>query len=374
MSKFLSNHIHVTPHSSDPLTFLSQDLWVPSGARGVFGGQILAQSIMAATSTVTAPAGLHSAHCYFLLPAQQRPTIQYKVEKLSDGRSYSSRLVRAWQGDKEIFVLMASYARPSKALPQMVDNQAGAGTSTDIKGKQPMTSSTDPLHTSSTVSKVKAKFEFPFPKDVRPASDCEDDAEFLAKWLERSAKAGRQIWEQKFFKEYIQERRTSPVSISRAHKITEGSDDPGMLLWRRMIWLRIRALSPEDGNLEIVKAMIAYMSDFQFIGTTARSIGLNQNSTPRLGMLASLDHTIHFYPFPEHFDPSAPLLHVMESQAVDLISGRGVARGRIYTSDGHLLAITAQEGVVRASMKGKKAKGMIEGGMADIKEDAKAKL
>lgn len=123
--------------------------------------------------------------------------------------------------------------------------------------------------------------------------------------------------------------------------------------------------------------MIAYMSDFQFIGTTARSIGLNQNSNPRLGMLASLDHVIHFYPFPHTFDPSAPFLHVMEAQAANLSSGRGIARGRIYTPDGHLIAVTGQEGVVRAGGQGSKRKGLIEGGMdeADVgKTDAKAKL
>ena len=91
------------------------------------------------------------------------------------------------------------------------------------------------------------------------------------------------------------------------------------------------------------------MSDFQFIGTAARRIGLSALSTPRLGMLASLDHSVYFYPFPADSDQSRPLLHVMEAVVVDVGPGRGVVRGRIYTEAGHLIAVTMQEGVVRAA-------------------------
>jgi len=64
---------------------------------------------------------------------------------------------------------------------------------------------------------------------------------------------------------------------------------------------------------------------------------------------ASLDHTTHYYPFPADFDPSAPLLHTMESVLVDVASGRGFVRGLVYTENGHLLAATSQEGVIRAN-------------------------
>ena len=94
------------------------------------------------------------------------------------------------------------------------------------------------------------------------------------------------------------------------------------------------------------------MTDFQLIGTAARTVGLSGNSTPRLGMMASLDHSMHFYPLPESFDPSAPLLHAMEATAVDIAAGRGVTRAVLYTEDGHLVASTAQEGVIRAARAG----------------------
>ena len=93
--------------------------------------------------------------------------------------------------------------------------------------------------------------------------------------------------------------------------------------------------------------MIGYITDFQFIGTAARAIGLTSASNPRLGMLATLDHTTHFYPFPADLDIRRPLLHVMEAVITDVASGRGMVRGLVYTEKGVLIAVTSQEGVVR---------------------------
>ena len=96
--------------------------------------------------------------------------------------------------------------------------------------------------------------------------------------------------------------------------------------------------------------MIAYVSDFQFIGTASRSLGLTRASNPRLGMLASLDHSTHFYPFPSDFQGDEPLLHVMEAAVADVSTGRGFVRGLVYTRQGVLVAVTNQEGVVRVDM------------------------
>lgn len=108
--------------------------------------------------------------------------------------------------------------------------------------------------------------------------------------------------------------------------------------------------------------MIGYTTDFQYIGTAARSIGLTSASTPRLGMLATLDHTTHYYPFPEDFDASQPMLHVMQTTIADVDSGRGMVRGLVYTQKGELIAVTSQEGVVRADMRGLGERGVTEGG------------
>jgi acyl-CoA thioesterase 8 len=109
--------VSVTPCEPPPHisveTYVSQSLWRPAGARGVFGGQVIAQALAAASHTIAPPLGLHSQHCYFLLPADARQPIIYAVERLRDGKSYATRHVKAWQGQKAVFVLMASYASSS---------------------------------------------------------------------------------------------------------------------------------------------------------------------------------------------------------------------------------------------------------------------
>ena len=94
-----------------PDTYVSTTLWKPHGARGVFGGHFIALALVAAGNTVPEGMGLHSQHCYFILPAKSEVDIEFQVERLRDGKSYGTRLVRAVQGGRAVFVLAASYAR-----------------------------------------------------------------------------------------------------------------------------------------------------------------------------------------------------------------------------------------------------------------------
>ncbi|KAK8854686.1 acyl-CoA thioesterase II [Kwoniella newhampshirensis] len=380
----LASLVDVHPHPSRPLTSLSHNLWVPSGARGVFGGQVIAQSLLASSSTVAPPLGLHSTHCYFLLPARAQPTIEYRIEKLRDGKSYASRLVRAWQGDREVFVLLASYTLPPTKLPPNLgggravvhEGESQADDGLKVSNSLRFVSSPNVKEITSTSSHTKEvqqdngfqeKYQAPLPENLLPWEECEEEAVRWQKWMDEKGSRFTGT-KRKFLQEYIRERRESPVSIARA--LTKDHDGNHHI---RMSWLRARLDPSEKPSEETVKAMIAYMTDFQFIGTASRSVGLHQSSTPRLGMLASLDHSIHFYPFPANFDPSKPLLHVMESQAVDVASGRGTVKGCVYTLDGVLVAVTGQEGVVRADLRGLEAKGLVEGGAVEEDEERKVK-
>ena len=142
----------------------------------------------------------------------------------------------------------------------------------------------------------------------------------------------------------------------------------------RLVWLKAR-LPPHDKiDEELAKAMIGYMTDFHFIGTVARAVGLTSATKPSIGMLATLDHTVTYYPFPPDFDIGQPLLHVMEAAVADVAAGRGLARGLLYDARGNLLAVTQQEGVVRAKFKDLQTeKGVMEGGGFEGNE-SKAKL
>jgi acyl-CoA thioesterase-2 len=80
----------------------------------VFGGQVLAQAVMAARDTVEPERVLHSQHAYFLRPGDPKQAISYEVEHALDGGSFSSRRVVAVQHGRPIFVSSLSFQRPSR--------------------------------------------------------------------------------------------------------------------------------------------------------------------------------------------------------------------------------------------------------------------
>ena len=77
-----------------------------------YGGDLVAQAAASATRSVGTERVLHSMHSYFMRPADIDAPVQYDVERLRDGRSYSTREVRATQGGKVIFIALASFQRP----------------------------------------------------------------------------------------------------------------------------------------------------------------------------------------------------------------------------------------------------------------------
>lgn len=89
----------------------------------VFGGHLVAQALMACGRTVTASRPVHSLHSYFLRPGDPAQPIDYRVEAKRDGRALSTRQLVATQGDKEIFLLSASFhdaeTGPAHQLPSM---------------------------------------------------------------------------------------------------------------------------------------------------------------------------------------------------------------------------------------------------------------
>eukprot|EP01138_Halocafeteria_seosinensis_P003911 gb/GECG01003997.1/.p1 GENE.gb/GECG01003997.1/~~gb/GECG01003997.1/.p1 ORF type:complete len:173 (+),score=18.40 gb/GECG01003997.1/:1-519(+) len=89
--------------------FLGADLHTPFGARGVFGGQIFAQALVAATLTVDKAKFVHSMHGYFLRSVDDATAVYYLVDQLRDGNSYATREVKAFQEDRLVFVGLVSF-------------------------------------------------------------------------------------------------------------------------------------------------------------------------------------------------------------------------------------------------------------------------
>lgn len=87
--------------------FIGPSQWMPHGR--VFGGQVLAQCVVAASRTVDAERRIHSLHGYFLRPGDITQPITFSVDRLRDGRSFSTRRVQAYQNAEPIFSMIASF-------------------------------------------------------------------------------------------------------------------------------------------------------------------------------------------------------------------------------------------------------------------------
>ncbi|KAJ9121656.1 hypothetical protein QFC22_002276 [Naganishia vaughanmartiniae] len=285
--------------------------------------------------------------------------IIYRVEKLRDGKSYVTRSVTASQNGQPIFMVTCSFTLPTPArFPQ-------------------------------------PSFREPMPLGIPPPMACQSEEERWTKYLSTAKAARLHPGARHSLEAYIMERDSSPVAIREVPRDTEfwfedddaseekkAADKAAETKWdgsvagkanfaararaaqaaassdqsvkqvkrkmerhERMLWMKAKDdnVSSLDNNYQ--KSILAYLSDFQFIGTAAQATGLSQNSNPKLGMMASLDHVVYFYS--NDFKTSNWLLHVITSPRVG--DGRGVVEGRFYTEEGELVALTVQEGVVRAT-------------------------
>lgn len=106
--------------SEDIFTGPSQ--WMPGGR--VFGGQVLAQSLVAASRTLPADRLVHSMHGYFLRPGDAEQAITFSVDRIHDGRSFSTRRTQAYQGGLPILSMIASFQDLDPGLEHQVEMPA----------------------------------------------------------------------------------------------------------------------------------------------------------------------------------------------------------------------------------------------------------
>ncbi|KAE8539425.1 acyl-CoA thioesterase II [Cryptococcus gattii VGV] len=370
----LASRISVSPHPNKPFTFIPHHVWVPPGARSVYGGLVISQALCSSLLTVGPSFGLHSFHCYFIHPGLPDRGIEYRVDKLAEGKRYTRREVRGWQNGRMFFILLASYESPQGTSSVPSQDRTNVKVSHSLTAMaQPWDE--DPTQKNGEDFEVKESFQMPFPKELRPWDQCEDNEDFLQRLLQEKSKE-ELGWKWELFDSWLKNRDSAPFSSSVARKI------PGLpsskeyyvngLPTTRMVWYRPRINPDETISEEMYKSMVAYLTDYQLVGTATRSIGLDMSSTPQLGLIASLDHSIHFYRLPSNLNYREPILHVMESQVADMLSGRAVARGRVYSTKGKLLAVTCQEGVFRIREPGKKPMGVAASGIDE--EDLQARL
>ena len=258
---------------------VSRDIGTPR----VFGGQVLAQAVLAASRTVKDRL-VHSLHAYFLLPGNPDAPIVYNVEHNRDGRSFSSRRVLAIQHGRPIFNLAASFQVAEEG--------------------------------------IEHQFEMP---GVEGPENLESDPEVAAEKL-RIAPEMLRRWCDRFGPFEFRTVEGDPLNL----------EEPSPPF--RKIWFRLCGSPGEDQSIH--RALLAYVSDFHLFGTAMLPHGISWFNE-RL-MVASLDHAMWF-----HHDVRVDEWLLYDCDSPITSGGRGLARGLIFNAAGRLVASTAQEGVVR---------------------------
>src|SRR4051812_46216032 len=250
----------------------------------VFGGQVIGQAMVASCRTVEGRMP-HSLHCYFILPGDPQIPIVYEVERLRDGKSYSTRRVTAIQHGHAIFSMMVSFHAEEE----------------DSFNHQ------DPMPDVPPPDKLTAE-------ELSKHPIIEKMPDFIRRYYE----SDRPI-------------ELRPVEFQRyaGEKIPEG---------RINFWIRTAAKLPDDPALHM--CALAYASDFSLLDSIMARYG--RTLFDGQAMAASLDHAMWFH---RPFRADEWLLYSQDSPSAQ--SGRGLARGMIYKPDGTLVASVAQEGSVR---------------------------
>ncbi|GLW07593.1 acyl-CoA thioesterase II [Microtetraspora sp. NBRC 13810] len=253
----------------------------------VFGGQVAAQALVAAGRTVPDDRLVHSLHAYFIRPGDPAVPIVYNVERMRDGRSFTTRRITAIQHGKAIFTMSASFHIEERGVH----------------------------HQAARMPSV------PRPESLRPQQDrmreLFGDDPHLADLVSRPR----------------------PVDARYVTPLTwEANRDPALRSSETQVWFRYDADLPDDPLLHVVLA--AYASDYTLVDTVLLAHGMAWGASNVTG--ASLDHAMWFH---RPFRADEWLLYAQESPWS--ASGRGLARGQMFTPAGDLVVSVVQECLIR---------------------------
>lgn len=254
------------------------------GSGRVFGGQVLAQGLVAAQRTVEQERIAHSVHGYFILPGDLGAPIIYFVDRLRDGKSFTTRRVTAIQHGRAIFNMSASFHVQEDGLEHQL----------------PMPSVPEPESLRSELDIIRGRVN-ELPEHLREVLTQDRPIDF------------------------------KPVEYVDPF-------DPHQQAPIRHLWFR--AVGPMPAEALAHQAVLAYASDYGLLGSALQPHG---RSFRRSNMqVASLDHALWLHRACRVDDW---LLFDIDSPVA--AHARGFARGSIFTRDGKLVASVAQEGLIR---------------------------
>ena len=229
----------------------------------VFGGQVLAQSLIAAMRTVEAGRTVHSMHGYFLRPGEANEPITFGVQRLRDGRSFSARRVHAYQAGMPILSMIASFQNEDEGVDHQSEMPSG------IPDPESLPSTADLLGTFDHPVAREWAFERPF--DIRHI----DPALYISATGRKEA--------------------------------------------RNAVWMKTFGPMPDDPALH--RAALAYASDYTLLEPILRRHGMSW-VTPGMSV-ASLDHAMWWHR-PVRVDEW--LLYVQESPSAQGARGLATGR------------------------------------------------
>jgi acyl-CoA thioesterase II len=218
---------------TDEDIFTGPSQWMPGGR--VYGGQVLAQSLVAANRTVADDRFVHSMHAYFLRPGDVRHPITFSVARIHDGRSFSTRRTQAYQEGQPILSMIASFQDVDDGIEHQVDMPA------DLPDPESLPSTADLL---GGIDHPVAQF-----------------------WATERAFDIRHVG--------------SPIYLS-----VDGEKLP-----HQAVWMKAVGTLPDDRNLH--RAAIAYASDHTILEPVLRTHGIPWVA-PGL-KVASLDHAMWWH-------------------------------------------------------------------------------
>ena len=249
----------------------------------VFGGQVLAQALLASALTVPDDRTVHSLHGYFILGGEPARPIVYDVERLRDGRSFTTRRCVAIQQGEAIFNSATSYHIAEPGLRHQIDMPHVAGPES-------------------------------LPTSVERAARYREAAPALYARLARELP--------------IEVRPVDDIDLLRPDEYPP----------RYRVWVRAAGALPDDPRLH--QAVLAYASDYHLL-TTAVVPHLREVRYPEL-ILTSLDHAMWFH---EAVRADEWLLFDVDSPQAS--ASRGFTRASVFDRGGRLVASVAQEGLMR---------------------------
>jgi len=251
----------------------------------VFGGQTIAQALVAAQRTVDADRHVHSLHGYFMRPGDTKVPIIYEVDRIRDGGGFTTRRVVAIQHGHAIFSLEASFQVEEGGLEHHV----------------------------------------PMPLNVPSPDSLLDQRQLLGEYGDRVPEGIKRYWER--------DRPLEVKPIMLKHYTSREKLEPHQDIW-------IRTTGPVPADRALRSAVLAYLSDMTLLDTSTFAHG-RAVFDPDI-QAASLDHAMWFHR-PHPLD--GWLLYSQDSPSTQ--DGRGLSRGAIYGQDGTLIASVAQEGLIR---------------------------